>query len=204
MFLGTPRDDASTVLVTSPGPLEGKTTLVSNLGIAMAHAGQRTLILDADLRKPMQHDIFGFDRQRPGLTDVLTGTATLQEAILHTEIPQLDVLSSGPPTAHPSELLNSQTFRNVLEQLRGQYDRILVDSPPAGIVTDARILAGLCGLTLLVLKANKSSRLLTHRAGDALLTVGARVVGVVVNGVSRKDSKYSHYRAVSSYQSRSR
>jgi len=202
LFLGTPREHAGTILVTSPGPREGKTTLVSNLGIAMAHAGQRTLILDADLRKPMQHHIFGMDRRRPGLIDVLVGTATLEEAIQHTDVPGLDVLASGQRTSHPSELLNGPAFRNILEQLKGEYDRILVDSAPVGVVTDAQILGSLCGLTLLVLKANKSSRLLTQRAGGALLTVGARVVGVVVNGVSRKDSKYSHYQALSAYQGR--
>jgi succinoglycan biosynthesis transport protein ExoP len=201
LFLGVAREHASTILVTSPGPREGKTTLVSNLGVAMAHAGQRTLILDADLRKPMQHHIFGVDRHGPGLTDVLLGTATLEEAIQPTEVERLDVLASGQRTSNPSELLNSPAFLHTLERLKNKYAYVLVDSPPVGIVTDAQILANLCGLTLLVLRANKSSRLLTQRAGGALLTVNARVAGVIVNGVPKKDTKYSHYSVFSSYQS---
>ncbi len=200
LFLGTAREHARTILVTSPGSLEGKTTLVSNLGIAMAQAGQKTLILDADLRKPMQSRIFGKDRHSPGLTDVLIGTATLEETIQHTDVQGLDVLPGGQKTSCPSELLHSQAFRNVLEQLQSAYDRILIDSSPVGIVTDAQIIASLCGLTLLVLKANKSSRPLTQRAGAALLTVGARMAGVVVNGVPRKDNQYSHYGALRSDQ----
>jgi len=200
LFLGAPREHAGTILVTSPGPREGKTTLVSNLGIAMAQAGQRTLIVDADLRKPMQHHVFGMKRHGPGLTDVLLGAATLEEAIQHTEVQGLDVLPSGQKTSNPSELLNSQAFVQVLEQVKKDYDRILVDSAPVGVVTDAQIVASLCGLTLLVLKANRSSRLLTRRAGGALLTVSARVAGVVVNGVSQKDNKYSHYSALGSYR----
>jgi polysaccharide biosynthesis transport protein len=202
LFLGTPREHGSTILVTSPGPLEGKTTLVSNLGIAMAQAGQKTLIMDADLRRPMQHNVFKMGQSGPGLTDVLMGTASWKEAIQHTEIKGLDVLLSGQRTSCPSELLNSQAFADVLEQLKEEYDRVLVDSSPVGIVTDPQILASACGLTLLVLRANRSSRLLTQRAGDALWTVGARIVGVVVNGVSRKDNQYSHYWAMGSYQSR--
>jgi polysaccharide biosynthesis transport protein len=132
---------------------------------------------------------------------VLLGTATLEDAIQPTEVERLDVLASGQRTSNPSELLNSQTFLDTLERLKNKYDYVLVDSPPVGIVTDAQILANLCGLTLLVLRANKSSRLLTQRAGGALLTVSARVAGVIVNGVSKKDTQYSHHSVLSSYQS---
>jgi capsular exopolysaccharide synthesis family protein len=193
LFFGTPREQAITILVTSPDRLEGKTTLVSNLGIAMAQAGQKTLILDADLRKPMQHRVFSMNGHGRGLTDVLTGTAALDEAIRTTEVRGLDVLAGGPSVPNPSELLSCRTFARVLEQLKQKYDRILVDSPPVGLLTDAQILATLCGLTLLVLRAEKSTRIFAQRARDALLTVGARLVGVVVNDVPRRDARYSHY-----------
>lgn len=197
LFFGVPKQEATTVLVTSPGALEGKTTLVTNLGVAMAQAGQRTLIIDADLRQVRRRRVFITNENSRGITDVLAGTTTLEEAIRPTEVQGLDVLESGRGTRSPSELLSSQAFVDILEQLKGRYDRILVDSPPVGIVTDAQILATRCDLTLLVLRAERTSRLLTLRARDALLTVGARVAGAVVNDVSKRDSRYSCCRAYS-------
>ncbi len=179
--------EVSTILVTSPGPAEGKTLLVSNL--AMAQAGQRTLILDADLRTPLKHRAFALKGHGKGLVDVLMGTASLQEAIRPTEIEGLSVLECGQSTLHPSELLNTRAFGCVLEQLKREYDRILVDSPPVGVVTDAQILATLCDSTLLVLRAEESSRVLIQQARDALSAVGVRVAGVVVNDVSKKGSR---------------
>ncbi|MCJ7608515.1 polysaccharide biosynthesis tyrosine autokinase, partial [Candidatus Bathyarchaeota archaeon] len=135
MFFGSLREQAMTMLVTSPAPRDGKTTLVSNLGIAMAQAGQKTLIIDADLRKPTQHRVFLIRGHDQGLARVLSGTATLEEAIWRTEIQGLDVLVAGQSVPNPSELLNSQAFATMLEQLKGKYARILVDSPPVGIMT---------------------------------------------------------------------
>jgi len=194
LFYGTSREEATTILVTSPDPLDGKTTLVSNLGIAMAQAGQRTLILDADLRKPKQHRIFTGNGQTAGLTDLLVGTTTLEEAIRTTEVDGLEVLAGGQSIPNPSEILSSGTFADMLARLRERYDRILIDSPPVGVVTDAQVLASLSDLTLLVLRAEKSTRQVTQRARDALLTVGARVLGAIVNDVPRKkNNKYGHY-----------
>jgi len=193
LFFGAARDEGKTLLVTSPGPLEGKTTMVSNLAIAMAHAGQRTLILDADLRKPMQHRVFAQGGSGKGLVDVLTGAMTLEQVIRPTEVQGLDVLESGLATQNPSELLSSDEFGAALERLKSLYDRILIDSPPVGIVADAQILAARCSLTLLVLRAQKSSRVVTQRARDALSTVSAKVVGAVVNDVAKGDTRYSHY-----------
>lgn len=195
LLYGTPREQAVTILVTSPGPLEGKTTLVSNLALAMACAGQRTLIIDADLRKPMQHRIFAMNERGLGLSDILVGRCSIDEAVRSTEVACLDVLPSGHDVGNPSELLNSPAFVELLDQLKRKYDRILVDSPPVGVVTDAQILSTACGLTLLVLRAQKTSRLLTQRAADALRTVGARVAGAVVNDVRKRDTRYHRYGA---------
>jgi capsular exopolysaccharide synthesis family protein len=193
LFFGVPSEQAATILVTSPGPLEGKTTLVSNLGIAMAQAGQRTLIVDADLRKPMQHRFFATNGDGRGLDSVLRGAATLDEVIRPTEIPRLDVLASHEGIQNPSELLDGRVFAKVLEQVKQRYDRILFDSAPVGLVTDSRMLAAYCDLTVLVLRAQQSSRIPTQRARDALLTVRARLLGVIVNDVSEKDGRYSQY-----------
>lgn len=193
LFFGAPPQETATILVTSPCRLEGKTTLVSNLSIAMAQAGQKTLIIDADLRKPIQHRVFSPNEPGLGLADLLTGTATLEEVIRHTEVDGMDVIAGGECVANPSELLGSHLFADVLDRLKGHYDRILIDSPPVGAVTDAQILATLCGQTLLILRAESSKRIPTEQARDALLTVGARLTGVVVNDVSRRNNRYSHY-----------
>jgi succinoglycan biosynthesis transport protein ExoP len=193
LLFGSAGGQAKTFLITSPGPLEGKTTLVSNLGIAMAQTGKKTLIVDADLRKPKQQRIFVKTGHGKGFVDVLAGTTTLDEAIRPTEIPGLEVLESGGTVPNPSELLGSEAFWAFFEQLECKYDQILVDSPPVGIIVDAQILAARCGLTLLVVRAQKSLRGTTQRARNALSIVGARVVGAVVNDVSKRDMRYSHY-----------
>jgi capsular exopolysaccharide synthesis family protein len=193
LFFGPSRGGVKTLLVTSPGPLEGKTTLVCNLGIAMAHAGQKTLIIDADLRKPTQHRVFAAGGRGSGLVDVLLGTTTVEKAIRPTDVEGLDLLESGSTIANPSELLSGGTFASMLERLKTVYDRIVVDSPPVGIVSDAQILAARCGLTLLVLRAQRSSRVVTQHAREALSAVCATVVGAVVNDVAKGDTRYSHY-----------
>jgi capsular exopolysaccharide synthesis family protein len=193
LFFGASQQQTATVLVTSPGAQEGKTTLVSNLAIAMARAGQKTLVVDADLRKPMQKRIFAMTGADVGLTDLLSGTAQLDEAIRPTQVEGLDVLASGRRVPNPSEMLNSSALQDVLGQLKERYDRIIIDSPPVGVVTDGQILATMCDLTLIVLRARHSTRQVTQRARDALQTVGAHVAGAVVNDVSRRDRRYSHY-----------
>ena len=201
LLRGAYRDQMKTILVTSPGPHEGKTLLVSNLGVALAQAGQRTIIVDADLRKPIKQRVFTTNGHSQGLVDVLAGTIGLREAIRSADIDLLDVLEGGQTTSNPSELLSSPAFAAVLAQLKGEYDRILIDSPPAGVVTDAQILATLCDSTLLVLRAEESSRILTQRARDALFAVGAQVAGAVVNDVSRRNGRYGYYSGYGYYHS---
>ena len=141
----------------------------------------------------MQHRVFAKSGHDQGLTDVLGGRVTCEEAIRSTEVDGLDVLESGRYVSNPSELLNSRGFATLLEQLKGSYDRILVDSPPVGLVTDAQILAAHIDLTLVVLRAGRTTRIVTQRARDALLSVGARLAGAVVNDVSKRNKRYSHY-----------
>ncbi len=199
LFFGQTRNSAVSLLITSPGPQEGKTTLISNLGIAMAQTGQRTVIVDADLRRPAQHRFFGLNGTNAGLVDVMLGQAILAKTIRSTGTPGLDVLTSGRNIANPGELLNNPSLALVLEQLKEKYDRVLVDSSPVGIVTDAQILSVHCGLTLMVLRADKTLRMFTERARDALHTVGAQIVGVVVNDVSKKNKRFGHYSDYGSY-----
>jgi capsular exopolysaccharide synthesis family protein len=193
VFFGVPKEEAKTILVTSPNVGDGKTTLASNLAIAMAQAGQKTLILDADFRKPMQHNIFEFENGK-GLSSVFAGAISLDEAIQAGPIKDLDILSCGPEVPNPSEILNSDTFAETLkEELYKRYDRIIIDSPPVGLVADSQILAAICDITLLVLRAERSTRRHSQQARDVLLSVGGRLLGAVVNDVPQRHSHYGYY-----------
>lgn len=140
----------------------------------------------------MQHKIFEANHQDIGLSSVLTGTTTLEEAIQPTEIKGLELLMCGPDVPNPSEILNSESFAKLLELLSNKYDRVIIDSPPVMPVTDAQILGAICDITLLVLRAEKSTRKNSQQARDGLLSVGARVLGAVINDVPRK-SRYGYY-----------
>lgn len=181
-----------TILVTSPAPGDGKTTLASNLAIAMAQAGNRILLLDADFRKPTQHKIFEIDK-RVGLSNVLAGASAMDEAIHRTAVPGLDVLPCGPIPANPSEILNSQTFADLLEELVAKYDHVILDSPPVMPVTDARILAAFCDATVLALRANRSTVKGATYTRDILQGVGSQLLGVVVNDIPRRRGLYGYY-----------
>ena len=192
IYFGVPEGKARTILVTSPAPNDGKTTLVSNLAITMAQAGQRTLIMDCDFRKPRQHEIMDVP-QEPGLCNVLARQAQLTEVLQRTQIEGLDVLACGAIPVNPSEMLNSPLFNEIMEKLLQRYDRVVIDSPPVMPVTDARILGALSDVTLLVVQAKKSTRKSTQQARDGLLSVGSHLLGAVVNDVSRKSSRYGYY-----------
>jgi capsular exopolysaccharide synthesis family protein len=192
VYFGVPAGLAKTLLITSPAPGDGKTTLASNLAVAMAQAGNRILLLDADFRKPMQHKIFEIE-SKLGLSSVLAGEVTLEQAIHHSAIPGLDVLPCGPIPANPSEILNSQTFADLLDEMSARYDHVLLDSPPVMPVTDSRILAASCDATVRALRAEKTTRRGAVYARDVLRAVGSRILGVVVNDVPRRKGVYGYY-----------
>jgi len=192
VFFGALKDQAKIILITSPGASDGKSTIASNLAIAMAQAGQKTLVLDGDFRKPMQHRIFDIDDNK-GVSSVLAGQHTIDEAIQAGPIKELDILSCGPEVPNPSEILNSDLFATLLKNISGQYDRVIIDSPPVTLVADSQILGAICDTTILVLRVEQSTRRLSQRARDNLLSVGAHILGVVVNDVSRKHRHYGYY-----------
>jgi capsular exopolysaccharide synthesis family protein len=194
VFFGA-RKDARTILVTSPAAGDGKSTLVSNLAIAMAQAGQKTILLDADFRKPMQHVIFELEKDREGLTAVLAGQIKLGQAIQRTDTEGLSLLPCGPGVSNPSEILNSPRFAKLLECLAEAYDRVIIDAPPVTVVTDAQILGARCDITMLVLRAGRSTKKLGQRAIGDLQRVGAHLLGTVVNDVARSGDRYGYYGA---------
>lgn len=185
VFFAAPGEEMKTILVTSPAPGDGKTTSASNLAITLAQAGHRTLLLDADFRKPSQHKIFEID-PKVGLSSVIAGQVKLREAVRQTVTPGLYVLPCGPIPPNPSEILNGKRFAQVMEVLCNAFDRIVLDSPPVMPVTDARILAASADLTIMVLRADKSTERLSRHARDGLLSVGANILGVVVNDISKR------------------
>ncbi len=193
VYFGVPDGQAKSLLVTSPSAGDGKSTLVSNLATAMAQAGQRTLVIDCDFRKPMQHTIFGLERE-PGISSVLTGQEVLENAIKSSEEKNLDILTCGPIPVNPSELLNSQAFNDIIEKLSEKYDRLLIDSPPVMPVADARILGAVSDVTLVVLRAEKSTRKTSEQARDGLLSVGTNILGAVVNDVHHRKGRYGYYK----------
>ena len=198
IFFGVPEGEAKTILITSPSSGDGKSTLVSNLAITMAQAGQKTLIIDADFRKPMQHVIFEADENK-GLSALLSGTVNLDDAIWPTATDGLDLLTCGPEVPNPSEMLNSKAFAKTLNSLSEKYDRMVIDSPPVMPVTDAQILAAICDITLLILRADKSSRNASQQAREGLLGVGAHILGAIVNDVSKRNGHYGYYRGYGYY-----
>jgi succinoglycan biosynthesis transport protein ExoP len=183
---------AKTMLITSPAPGDGKSTTASNLAIAMAQAGRRVLLVDADCRRPTQHKIFGLDA-KVGLSSVMAGLESVEGAIQRTDLETLDVMPCGPLPANPAEILNGQGFADLLTHLQKAYDHVVIDSPPVAPVTDARILGAMCDETILVLRANKSTRRLAEHARDSLSSVGTRLIGVIVNDVQRRRDRYGYY-----------
>ena len=184
-----------TLLITSPAPGDGKTTLASNLAISMAQAGNRVILLDCDFRKPTQHRVFELDR-RHGLSNILAGQTTLDQVIQHPKsVPSLAVVPCGPIPGNPSEILNSQGFADLLATLSQQYDQVVIDSPPVLPVTDARILAASADAVILAVRAEKTTRPAALQAREHLQSVGGRVLGVVVNDVPRRKAVYGYYYA---------
>jgi capsular exopolysaccharide synthesis family protein len=169
-----------TILLTSPEPGDGKTTTASNLAIAIAQTGRSVLLLDADFRKPTQHKNLDI-KDAVGLSSVLAGREPLERAIQRTGVEGLDILPCGPVPANPSEILNSREFGELVDSLASRYDHIIFDSPPVNSVTDARILGAVVDATILVLRADKSTRKAGEHARNALMGVGARVLGAIVN-----------------------
>jgi capsular exopolysaccharide synthesis family protein len=180
VYFGAGENQCKTILVTSPEPGDGKTTSASNLAIAIAQTGRSVLLLDADFRKPTQHKNLDVN-DKVGLSSVLAGRETLVRAIQRTGVDGLDILPCGPLPANPSEILNSREFGALIDSFTSKYDHVILDSPPVNAVTDARILGAVCDATILVVRADKSTRKSGEHARNGLMAVGARVLGVIVN-----------------------
>ncbi len=191
------------LVVTSPGPDEGKSTTAANLALMLAQGGDRTLLIDGDLRRPTQHRAFTLV-QEPGLTDVLVGRASAREAIRPNVAEHLDLLPAGPTPPNPAELLGSEAMRKLVGELRRDYRYLILDTPPSLPVTDAAVASAVADATILVMRSGETEETAARRATDQLRRLRVRVAGAVLNAVSRRyDSHYSYYANHPGHRSRS-
>ena len=181
------------IMVTSALPQEGKTTTSINCAVVLAQKGVRVLLIDADMRRPSIHKTLGMG-PHSGLSNVLTGSTTLDEAITRTAIlPNLFVLAAGTPPPNPAELLASTNMRDKLAELREQYDHIVIDTPPSLSVTDAVVLSPRADAVVLVIRSGQTTKVALRRSRDILTQVNAKVVGVLLNAVDLSSPDYYYY-----------
>jgi len=180
------------ILVTSSGPSEGKSTTAANMAVTFVQSGSRVLLIDADLRKPKIHKIFGL-ANKWGMTNALIEPESLDKYIQHTEIENLDIITSGPIPPNPSEMLGSKKMKKFIEKIKEIYDIILIDSPPVGMVTDAQILSTIVDGTILVASSGQVTIDALKRAKGLLENVNANILGIVLNKLERESNGYYYY-----------
>lgn len=186
-------DGCKTFCITSSAQGEGKTITITNLAISFAEAGQRVLLIDADLRRPAVARLL-MENGTPGLSNVLAGIVSEEEAIRSSAYEGLDVLFAGDIPPNPAELLGSPRMAQLIEKLSKRYDYILVDTPPVNVVSDTGIVANVLNGVLVLARQDKSRKDNLKRAMDSLKLAGANVIGCVLNGVPRESkTTYGYY-----------
>ena len=177
------------IVLTSPGPREGKSTTCANLGVALAQADRSTLIVDCDLRRPIVHKIFGLHNDS-GIVAILAEERSWRE-VCQEPLPGLKVIAAGPIPPNPTELLSSRRFAEFLDQARQEFDYVLIDTPATDLVPDPAVVAAQGDGVLLVLDARDIRKGAVLRAMHRLQTVGATVLGTIINDA--KVSKGGYY-----------
>jgi len=191
--------DAKTISIVSGGPGEGKSTTLVNLAFIAAQGGYSTLIVDADLRRPVQHAMFEVGN-KTGLTNYLTTEMPLENVILPTKVPNLSLIPSGPLPSDAVGILNSQRMSDLIAELKSRYDIVFFDSPPMLGVSDASVLASEVDQTIIVVQHRRFPRAMLTRVKQAVVGVGGTVLGVVLNNVDLKhDQNYYYYTSYYGY-----
>lgn len=181
-----------TIVVTSPGPQEGKSTTVANLAITFAQMGTKVLLVDTDLRRPVLHSIFNMDRSR-GISNYLVGKIELDEAIFNTNIDNLYLMPCGTLPPNPSELLGSKSMKSCIAEVKEMFDIVLFDSPPIMAVTDAAVLSSEVDGMILVVKAGQTDRNAVVRSYEILKNIPNHILGALLNVVSIEGIYGSYY-----------
>ncbi|MFC6207750.1 CpsD/CapB family tyrosine-protein kinase [Levilactobacillus tongjiangensis] len=189
------------ILFTSSAPSEGKSTMSNNLAVTWASQGARVVLVDADLRRPTVHQTFDVTN-RLGMTNFLSGVATLAEVVQATTITNLSVVTSGPMPPNPAELLGSSRLKRLLQELQASYDLIIVDAPPVNTVTDSQLLAAEVDGTILVVPQGIATKNGVRRAQQLLQAVHANVLGAVMNRVTDLKSDGYYGQAYQGYYGR--
>ena len=200
------RDKSHKVIqVTSPSPGDGKSTLIANLAVSIAQSGKTVLLVDADLRRPRQHKVIGEDSDR-GFAALLKGEAELPEVVLPTEVEGLFFIPCGERPSNPAELLTSPRLAEFIELAREKYDYVLIDTPPLLAVTDPAVVAPRVDTVILTFRIRKNIKVTADRSREILTSVGANILGVVVNGIGGGsgygDYKYGKYGRAYAYNYR--
>ncbi len=197
----SPERPLKSILVTSAGPRDGKTTTAASMAITKAESGNRVLLVDADLRRPRVHSAFK-TANGAGLSSLILGEGQLKDTCKSSGVPNLSLLTCGPIPPNPAELLHTDAFKKLLSQMTEQFDRVIIDSPPVGAVADAVVISTLVDGTLLVVKNQVTSRDMARRAVRTLRDVNARIFGAILNDINLEDrhaggyyyySKYGYY-----------
>jgi tyrosine-protein kinase Etk/Wzc len=186
-------ESLKSILITSSAPQEGKTTIAVNLAGSFAQSKKKVLLIDCDLRKPSVHKLFEANRT-PGLIDYLIGNAKLDEVLAVSKLSNLNYITAGTIPPNPAEMLDSQEMRNFLKQMRGQYDLVILDSPPIIAVTDSEILTSMVDGTMLVVSSENTEIEMMERSVELIRRENTQFLGTVLNNFSYKSGYGSYYK----------
>ena len=183
--------ELKTIMYTSAGPSEGKSTTIANTAVVLAHSGKKVILVDCDLRKPVMHKIF--NKKNQGLTNILVEHSNVNDYIQETDIQNLRIVTSGPIPPNPSELLGSLKMTELLASLREQADIVLIDVPPVVAVTDASVMASQVDGITLVLDSGTVRPEMAQRAIELLTNANGKILGVILNRVEIDDEHAYYY-----------
>jgi capsular exopolysaccharide synthesis family protein len=183
--------ELKTIMFTSSGPGEGKSTTIANTAVALAQSGKQVILVDCDLRKPVQHKIFG--KKNRGLTNILVEEIEADRFIQDTQVENLRLLTSGPIPPNPSELLGSAKMKELIDYLKTQADYVIIDAPPVIAVTDASVLASRVDGVTLVVNSGSVRPEMAQKAKDLLIKANGHILGVILNRVEIEEEHAYYY-----------
>lgn len=188
----TPDGNVNAIVITAERPDVGKSSISANTAITYAQSGMKTLIIDGDMRKPSQHYLFQEPNAR-GLSTAIVEGEPIEHYVIPTRVNNLSLLTAGPIPPNPSELIASERFKEIFEELKTQYDMIIIDTPPILTVTDAQLFAKLTNNAVLVIDASQNNRNEVMRGKELVEKSGARILGVILNKATIDQSTSSYY-----------